>query len=103
MSIEFERKITLGNILTMVGMLIVIAGSVITFYYKANSTAEKVDSLSQALKEKGGEISDALDGLGQSIDKVKTDVNVIRVEVVKISADNESQQRQLDDVKDRLP
>ena len=103
MAISWNGQISLGNVLTMVGMGLAVAGFSISFYYKANNTAEKVDDLSLALKEKGEEISQSLEIIDSSIDKVKTDVNVIRIEVTKISSDGQSMQRQIDDIKDELP
>lgn len=100
MALSWDPKIGPMQIINLLVLSGGIIGGGFSFYYKMNATSAKVDELSASLKEKGGEFSQKLTSIDNAIDSVKTDVNVIRVEVVKISADSENMQRQIDDIKE---
>ena len=103
MALSWDPKIGPMQIINLLVLSGGIIGGGISFYYKANATADKVDELSEALEKKGQEITQSLNIIDSSMEKVKTDVNVIRNEVTKIAADGNSMQRQIDDIKDRVP
>jgi cell division protein FtsL len=113
MPIEFDRKISLGNILTLGAMVVAVAGFVIAFYYKTNSTADKVAELSADISSVAGDMKN----LNKSVDDndknmrllvdsassgIKQEINLMRTEVVKIATEQNGMQRQIEDMKDDL-
>ena len=113
MSLKWDWEISLGNIITVGGMAVIAAGFAISFYYKANSTAETVAEMKAEIKQMSEDVR-FLDKSVADNDKnmrslvegqagaIKQEINYLRTDVVKIATEQDGHQRQIDDMKDDI-